>query len=772
VTPVRFAVLGGGPGGLYFSILMRKVRPDWEVTVFERNAPTDAFGFGVVFSDETLTVFEHADPESYWAIAEQFARWTDIDIHYRGRVTRSGGHGFAALGRRELLGVLQQRALELGVEIHFQAEAPPLSELGWADVIVGADGASSAVRTALEGDFAPTLDRRFCRYMWLGTDLVFDSFKFFIVEAPEGVYQAHAYPYDDRMSTFIVETHEDVWRRARFDALAPGPLPPGVSDMASIERCSELFADALEGHSLVANNSKWINFVTVRNRRWRADNVVLLGDAAHTAHFSIGSGTKLAMEDAVALAWAFRCHGEDVPRATAAYEDERRPIVESTQRAAQASLEWFEGIGRYVGQERLQFAFNLLTRSRRVTYDNLRMRDSSFVGRVHPDPRPPMFTPLRLRGLELANRVVVSPMDMYSAVDGTPGEFHLVHLGGRALGGAALVMTEMICVSEIGRITPGCAGMYRDEHIAAWKRIVDFAHAHGDCAFGAQLGHSGRKGSTKLMWEGIDEPLESGNWPVIGPSRLPYGTRNQVPREMTREDMDAVLAEFERAVRGAIAAGFDLLELHCAHGYLLSSFLSPLSNVRTDSYGGSLAGRARFPLEVFDACRALWPRDKPMSVRVSATDWVPGGFDPDEAVAFARMLADHGCDIVDVSSGQVSPLEKPAFGRSYQTPFADRIRNEVGIPTIAVGAISSYDDVNTIVVAGRADMCALARQHLYDPHWTLHAAAEQGYDGVRWPVQYQAGSRKPPSGRGDEVQKELQRTFEPVSVPLVTEPGL
>jgi anthraniloyl-CoA monooxygenase len=769
---MRVAVVGGGPGGLYFSILMRKVRPDWEVTVFERNAPTDAFGFGVVFSDETLTVFEHADPETYWAIADRFARWTDIDIHHRGAVTRSGGHGFAALGRRELLGVLQERALEMGAEIRFQTEAPALSELGWADVIVGADGAASAVRSTLAREFVPTLDRRHCRYMWLGTDLVFDSFKFFIVEAPEGVYQAHAYPYDNRMSTFIVETHEDVWRRAGLDRLAPGPLPPGVSDMAGVERCSGLFADALQGHALVANNSKWINFVTVRNRRWCVDNVVLLGDAAHTAHFSIGSGTKLAMEDAVALAWAFRSYGDEVSAATAAYEAERRPIVESTQRAAQASLEWFEGIGRYVAQERRQFAFNLLTRSRRVTYDNLRMRDPEFVGEVHPDPRPPMFTPFRLRGLELYNRVVVSPMDMYSAVDGTPGDFHFVHLGGRALGGAALVMTEMICVSDVGRITPGCAGMWCEEHVVAWKRIVDFAHEHGGCAMGAQIGHSGRKGSTKLMWERMDEPLDDGNWPVIAPSALRYGPRNQVPRAMTRDDMDVVAAEFERAVRGAIAAGFDLLELHCAHGYLLSSFLSPLSNVRDDDYGGSLARRARFPLEVFDACRALWPDDKPMSVRISATDWVRGGFDPDEAVGFARMLKQHGCDVVDVSSGQVSPLERPAFGRSFQTPFADRIRNEVGIPTIAVGAISSYDDVNTIVVAGRADMCALARPHLYDPHWTLHAAAEQGYPDVRWPVQYRAGSRKPPSGRGDEVRKELQRTFEAVSVPLVAEPGL
>jgi anthraniloyl-CoA monooxygenase len=752
---MRIAVVGGGPGGLYFSILMRKIRPDCELTVYERGAASDAFGFGVVFSDETLTVFEHADPETYSQIAERFTRWTDIDIHHRGRRTTSGGHGFSAIGRRELLRILQERAMALGADVRFESTAPPVDELGWADVIVGADGASSAVRTALARDFIPSLDRRHCRYIWLGTDLVFEAFKFFIAETEHGVAQAHAYPYDEGMSTFIVEMHERTWKR-----LGLGEL----SIDGAVEWCSERFADALDGHQLFSNNSRWINFVTVRNRRWCTDNVVLLGDAAHTAHFSIGSGTKLAMEDAVALAWAFRSFGEDVGAATAAYEAERRPIVESTQRAAQASLEWFEGIGRYVDQERLQFAFNLLTRSRRVTYDNLRLRDPEFVRDVHPDPRPPMFTPFRLRGLELLNRVVVSPMDMYSAVDGTPGDFHLVHLGARALGGAGLVMTEMICVSDIGRITPGCAGMYRTEHVSAWRRIVDFAHSHGSgCAIGAQIGHSGRKGSTKLMWEGMDEPLGDGNWEVIAPSAIAYGPRNQVPRAMTRADMDTVRAQFVSATRGALQAGFDLLEVHMAHGYLLSSFLSPLANLRDDEYGGSLADRARFPLEVLDACRAVWPADKPLSVRISATDWVTGGFDPDQAVAFARMLADHGCDIVDVSSGQVSPLEKPAFGRSYQTPFADRIRAEVGIPVIAVGAIASYDDVNTIVLAGRADLCALARPHIYDPHWTLHAAAEQEYDLVEWAPQYRAGSRKPPAGR-DRVRSELERTFEEVEL--------
>jgi len=849
---MRIAVIGGGPGGLYFAILMRKVAPDCSVIVFERNRATDAFGFGVVFSDETLTVFEHADPESYRAITDRFTHWTDIDIHHRGTRTRSGGHGFSALGRRELLGILQARAVSLGVEIRFECEAPPLDELGWADLIVGADGASSAVRAARQADFGPSLDHRHARYVWFGTDLVFDAFKFFIEETPHGVFQAHAYPYNDRMSTFIVETHEAIWRAAGLDLLAPGPLARGQSDMASLEFCADLFADALQGHALVANNSKWLNFVTVSNQRWCAENVVLLGDAAHTAHFSIGSGTKLAMEDAVALAWAFRCFGGDVPAGLSAYEAERRPIVESTQRAAQASLEWFEGIGRYVNQERMQFAFNLLTRSRRVTYDNLRLRDPAFVEAVDErfalaveesgggealvgvtgssasatssaDPRsgavaglaaradsstvadssavagsaaaasaaaggsvaageavagaagapaagasvrPPMFMRLRLRSLELRNRVVVSPMDMYSAVEGTPSDFHLVHLGSRALGGAGLVMTEMICVSDVGRITPGCTGMYRDEHTEAWRRIVSFVHGYGRSAIGAQIGHSGRKGSTKLMWNGIDEPLPEGNWPVMGPSPIPYSEANQVPREMTREDMDTVLGQFLLSTQGAVAAGFDLLELHCAHGYLLSSFLSPLTNYRQDEYGGSLEARARYPLEVFDACRAVWPAEKPMSVRLSATDWVEGGFDGDQAVEFARLLREHGCDIIDVSTGQVSPLERPAYGRSFQTPYADRIRNEVGIPTIAVGAIASYDDVNTIVLAGRADLCALARPHLYDPNWTLHAAAEQGFTEVEWVPQYQAGSRKPPTGRGDDVRKELQRTFEVVVSPM------
>jgi anthraniloyl-CoA monooxygenase len=735
---MRIAIAGGGPGGLYLSILLKRLDPSHEVVVHERNAPDDTFGFGVVFSDETLGAFEAADPESYAEITRRFARWTEIDVHYRGEVVTSGGHGFSAMGRMELLNLLQRRAAELGVELHFRSEVDDLD----GDVVVAADGVNSTFRRRHAEHFRPSLDVRRAKYVWFGTDLVFEAFKFFIKETPHGVLQVHGYPYSDERSTFIVETTEETWRAAGLDAADP------------LEACSELFADVLGGHRLFANRSLWINFTTVRNASWRHENVVLLGDAAHTAHFSIGSGTKLAMEDAISLAWHL---GEtsDIAAALEAYEAERRPIVESTQRAAQGSLEWFEGLPRYTHQEPVTFAFNLLTRSRRITYGELQLRDPAFVARLAR--RPPMFTPFRLRGLELPNRVVVSPMDRYSSVDGTPGDFHLVHLGSRAIGGAGLVMTEMICTSPEGRITPGCGGLYRDEHTAAWKRIVDFVHAHSGAAIGAQIGHSGRKGSTCLLWEGDHEPLESGNWPLIAPSPLPYFPGvSQVPREMTRADMDAVRDEFVAAARRAEAAGFDLLEVHMAHGYLLSSFLSPLTNVRDDEYG---ADRGRFPLEVFAACREVWPADKPMSVRISATDWVDGGFDGDDAVAFAHRLRDAGCDIVDVSTGQVSPDQTPAYGRSFQTPYADRIRHEAGIPVIAVGAISSYDDVNTIVLAGRADLCALARPHLWDPHWTLHAAADQGVE-VDWIPQYRSGAKPPNTGK--DVRRAPLRRFDRV----------
>lgn len=766
---MRVAVIGGGPGGLYFAALMKQLDPAHEITVWERNAPDDTFGFGVVFSDETLGGIENADPVIAARMGEQFARWTDIDIVFGGATHTVGGQGFAAMGRKELLQLLQQRCLELGVDIRFRTPAPDAAELmAEYDLVLAADGVNSFVRGQFADRFGPDLDRRVSKYMWLGTDRVFEAFTFAVQHTPHGIMQLHGYPYSDGSSTFLIEMHEDVWRAAGLDTTEGELFPPGVSDQYSVDRIRELFAEVLDGHEVLTNNSKWLNFTTVRNEHWHHENLVILGDAAHTAHFSIGSGTKLAMEDALALAACVHEH-VSLDDALDAYEAERRPVVASTQRAAQASLEWFERIGQYADQEPLQFAFNLLTRSRRITLENLAVRDPAFASEVvrgaplasREADEPAMFRPHRIGRLELKNRIVVSPMDMYSSVEGVPGDFHLVHLGSKAMGGAGLVMTEMVCVSSEGRITPGCAGLYSDTQADAWRRIVGYVHGNSTAMIGVQIGHSGRKGSTRRMWEGIDQPLEQGNWKTVAPSALPYGPKNQVPEEIDRTTMTAILEEFVAATRRAAAAGFDLAELHAAHGYLISSFLSPISNRRTDEYGGSLENRLRYPLEVFDAMRAAWPEDLPLTVRLSAEDWIDGGNTIDDSVEIARAFIAHGADAIDVSSGQIAAHEKPQFGRSYQTPFADAIRNRVaaaaGVSVIAVGAISSHDDVNSILLAGRADLVALGRTHLWDPQWTLHAAADQGYrgPGAEWVPPLRAGSRKPPTSRTDAVRPRL-----------------
>lgn len=750
-SAMRVAVVGGGPGGLYTAALL--ARQGHAVELWERGAPDDTFGFGVVLSDETLGGIERADTVVHAALAAEFVRWDDVDVVHRGRLLTSGGHGFAALGRRRLLEILHERCAGLGVRLRFRAEAPDAFALADAyDLVVAADGVHSATRARGAAHFRPTETPGRSRYVWLAADFAFDSFRFEIAETEHGVVQLHGYPYAPDASTVIVEMREEVWRAAGLDL---------CDEAESASRCAKTFAEALHGRPLRGNRSAWTRFRTVVNEHWSHGNVVLLGDAAHTAHFSIGSGTKLAVEDALALAEALG-RLPDVPSALAAYEEERRPAVASTQRAAAASMRWFEDLAGYVDQPARQFAFNLLTRSRRVTHDNLRLRDERFTRAVERDfgcpedadgtGTPPMFTPFTLRGLTLRNRVVVSPMDMYSAEEGVPGDFHLVHLGGRALGGAGLVMTEMVCVSAEGRITPGCAGLWTAEQAAAWKRITDFVHASAPgTALGVQLGHSGRKGSTRLMWEGMDEPLPDGNWPLVAASALPYKAGvSAVPRALDAADLAAIRSDFAAAAVRAADCGFDLLELHCAHGYLLSGFLSPLTNHRDDAYGGPLENRLRFPLEVFDAVREVWPDDRPMTVRLSATDWAPGGTTPEDAERIAAAFAAHGADAVDVSTGQVVAEEAPEFGRSYQTPYADRIRNALGIPVIAVGAISSWDDVNSLLLAGRADLCALGRPHLYDPHWTLHAAAEQGYagPGAPWPAPYRAGSRRPPTGKG------------------------
>lgn len=760
---MRVVSVGGGPGGLFSAILLR--RAGHEVTVHERNAADDTFGFGVVFSQETLDNIAAADPGSFARIAAEFRHWSAIDTDFLGVRERSDGHAFAALERKRLLAILGERARELGVDVRYRTEAPALADLRRDhDLVVASDGVHSPIRAALADRFATAVDRRSARYVWFATTRPFDCFTFLFVETPHGLFWAHVYPYDDERATFIVETDERTWHRAGLDAFAAVPRAPGENDEATLAFCERVFAAHLDGHPLIGNNSGWTRFAVVRNRTWSDGTVALVGDAAHTAHFSIGSGTKLAMEDAISLAAAVG-REPDVPAALKAYEEERRPVVASLQRSAQTSLEWFEGAARYRHLPPEQFVFQLLTRSQRVTYDNLRLRDAGYVARLDrwlagrtraagldvADGTPPMFHPFRLRGLELANRIVVSPMAQYSAVDGMPTDWHLVHLGGRAVGGAGLVMTEMTCTSPDARITPGCTGIWTDEQAAAWARIVDFVHAHTGARIGMQLGHAGRKGATKLMWEGADEPLEEGAWEIVGPSPLPYRPDSAVPREMTAADIAAVVADHVAAARRADAAGFDLLELHFAHGYLVSGFLSPLSNHRTDGYGGDLEGRARLALELLAAVRAAWPAAKPVSVRISATDWVDGGFTGDDAVALARMLGEHGADVIDVSTGQTSVDADPAYGRLYQTPFADRIRQETGIPTMAVGAIASVEDANTIVAAGRADLCCLARPHLLDPYWTINAALDQGHPPAV-PPQYLSGlgarRRAAPPARG------------------------
>ena len=761
---MKILSIGGGAAGLYFGILMKKLDPSNEITILERNRPYDTFGWGVVFSDQTLSNFVRADEPTARTILQSFNHWDDIDVRINSTSIISGGHGFCGIGRKRLLNILQERAEGLGVKLVFEADIKDDQEAAreyGADLVIAADGLNSAIRTRYASTFKPDIDTRKCRFVWLGTKKLFKDFTFIFENTEFGWFQAHIYQFDGDTSTFIVETPEDVWQRAGIDEM---------SQEESIAFCEKLFAKHLDGAELMSNaahlrgSANWIKFPRVICENWVQWNsidgkevpVVLMGDAAHTAHFSIGSGTKLAMEDAIELANSIAASTTgDMHEILASYQETRAIEVLKIQNAARNAMEWFEETGRYTNMPPEQFNFSLLTRSQRISHDNLRVRDADYIATydkwfatkafadaglelpTNVENIPPMFTPFKLRDVVLKNRVVVSPMAQYSSVDGLADDYHLVHLGARAMGGAGMVFTEMTCVSADARITPGCPGLYKPEHTIGWKRIVDFVHSNSDAKIAVQIGHAGAKGATKLAWDGIDKPVETDSWPLISASPEQYLVGvSQTSREMTRGDMDRVKQDFINATKAAEIAGFDWLELHAAHGYLLSSFISPITNRRSDEYGGSLENRMKYPLEIFAAVREVWPVGKPISVRISAHDWTEGGITPLDAVEIAKAFKAAGADLIDCSSGQVTKKEKPVFGRMFQTPFADQIRNEAGIATMAVGAIFEADNVNTIIAAGRADLCAVARMHLVNPAWTLLEAAKIGYKNVTWPKQY------------------------------------
>jgi anthraniloyl-CoA monooxygenase len=739
--------LGGGPAGLYFAISMKLRDPAHRVTVLERNRANDTFGWGVVLSDDALSRMRTNDPVSAAAIRGNFAYWDDIAVIHAGVRTVSGGHGFAGIGRKKLLILLQERARALGVEMRFETEFRSAEDYRRDhDLVVACDGINSSVRREYADVFRPDIDLRRCKFVWLGTHATFgDAFTFIFERTVHGWVWAHVYQFDAETATFIVECLPETWDAFGFAAM---------TKEETVETCRQIFAAHLGGHGLMSNaahlrgSAVWMQFPRVICERWYHENVVLMGDAAATGHFSIGSGTRLAIDSAIAL--ADYLHSEaDMQAAFRRYQDERRVEVLRLQSAARNSLEWFEEVERYLDMEPTQFAYSLLTRSQRISHENLRLRDPEwlrgaedwFQARAGGRPgRRPMFAPFALRGMRLENRIVISPMAQYRATGGCPTDWHFTHYAERAKGGAGLVFTEMTCVSPEGRITPGCSGLYAPEHEAAWRRLVAFVHAETPAKLCCQIGHAGRKGSVQVPWDEDEMPLRVGGWPTLGPSALPWSPAHPAPQAMTRAAMDRVRDEFVAAARMAERAGFDMIELHAAHGYLISSFISPKSNLRADDYGGSLENRLRWPIEVFAAMRAVWPADRPMSVRISATDWVGAdGITPADAVAVARAFHAAGADIIDVSAGQTSPEARPVYGRMFQTPFSDRIRNETGIATMAVGNITDADQVNGILMAGRADLVCLARPHLADPYWTLHAAIAAGDRDTTWPAPYRAG---------------------------------
>lgn len=751
-APLRIAVIGGGPGGLYFALLTKKRLPDAEIDVYEQNRADDTFGFGVVFSDETLDEFLSADPQSYDLVRDSFAYWSDIVIEHEGRRTIVGGNGFAGCSRKRLLDILQTRCRGVGVRLHFEQAVDAASvEARFADrdIVVVADGVNSPIRQRFASEFGVSIIEQRNRFAWLGSTRPLDAFTFFFRMTRHGPFCAHTYQYEEGRSTWVMETTPECWAASGLGHM---------SEAQSARFLEEVFAEDLKGHRLLTNRSIWRNFPTISCARWSHSRMVLLGDAKATAHWSIGSGTKLAMECAIALANAVVAHSRDIAAAFAAYEKERRTPVEITQHNAQVSLKWFEDMPVHWGKAPMEFAFSLMSRGKSVTWDNLKLRDASFLEEVEQEfyaryeaktrrrvaaARPtPMFTPFDLRGVTIPNRVALAPMAQYSAEAGDLTDWHFTHYAARALGGAGLLFTEMTCPAPDARITPACAGLWNDRQESQWTELVKFVHGNSPAKVALQLGHAGRKGSTRIPAEGEDRPLARYNWPLISASPLPYleGV-SDIPAEMTRGQMDRVIAEFAAAARRGARAGFDMLELHCAHGYLLASFLSPLANRRGDEYGGAAARRARFPVEVFAAIRAEFPTDRPVSVRLSCSDWAEGGLTLEDLRIIAGAFKDAGADIIHCSSGQTVPWQKPVYGRMWQTPFAEFVKNAVGIATIAVGDITLPEQINTIIAADRADLCALARPHLNNPFFTRQAAGHYGVKAAAagWPVQLKSG---------------------------------
>ena len=774
---MKINILGGGPGGLYFALLMKKEYPDYDIHIFERGPRDATWGFGVVFSDDTMNGFLQYDAPSFKRIVDNFAYWntieTIIETDKGDKKIVSGGHGFAGMSRLKLLNIFHDRCEELGVNLHFETDITNVDDIMDADLIVGADGLSSLIRDKYQKEFGTEIDMRPNHFCWLGTTKPLDAFTFVFRKTEHGWFWVHAYQFETGRATWLIETTDETWKKAGLDKM---------SEDESAAYMQQVFAKDLGEHKLLTNRSVWRTFPVVKNKKWHHDNIIILGDCAHTAHFSIGSGTKMAMEDAIALYESFKKHGE-VKKALPAYDDDRRETTEILQHTAGVSLAWFENAERYLNNfEPEQIEFSMITRSKKVTYDNLALRDEDYIARItkwfaedtkkttgldidSKNPVVPIFQPFKIGKMQVANRITLSPMCQYSAQDGLPNEWHYVHYSSRAVGGAGLMLTEMICISPEARITPGCAGIYTTEQAAEWKKISSFVHKNSQAKLCAQIGHAGRKGATKLAWDGIDQPLESGAWDIISASPIPYLENSVTPREATREDMDKVINDFVQATKYADEADFDMIEVHMAHGYLLSSFVSPVTNQRTDEYGGDVQARMKFPLECLQAARKAWPADKPISVRISACDWVGGGLSEADMLEVARLLKANGADVINVSTGQVTKAEQPLYGRMFQAPFADQVRNEVGIPTIVAGNISTVDQANTLVASGRTDFVAFARPLLTNPNLILEAAAKYGYNDQLWPKQYAAAKFQAGllADRENAEMKELKINAKPPS---------